>query len=112
MGVALPPPAFLTAQPGKPLNQRVGLRINSCMAKGKEKAKGFTKELGPSCLGKEMENSVIGAGGTTLRQPPSLMRITALCATTVTSPQGAWELSGSFISCPFLGTQRQLPSPA
>lgn len=69
MGVVLPPACSLTAQLGKLLDQKARQRINSFMAKGKDKAKGFTRELGHSCLGKEMENSVVGVGGTTLGQP-------------------------------------------
>lgn len=65
VGVALSPPASLAARLGKPLDQKAGQRINSFMAKGKDKAKGFPKESDRSYVGKEMGNSAVGAGGGT-----------------------------------------------
>lgn len=104
-GCSAPPPPPLTAQLGKPLDQKTGQRINSFMARGKEKAKGFTNELGLSCLGKETERS---SGEGMLEQPPSPMRSTALCA----SPEGPGNSVARWSPCPFPGAQGQLPALA
>jgi len=90
-----PPP--LTARLGKPLDQKAGQRIHSFMAKGKGKTKGFTEELGLSCLGKETESSP-GRGD----QGSPLHRCTALH---FVHPPGAWELGGPPVPCPFPGAQ-------
>lgn len=65
------------------------------MAKGKDKAKAFTKKLGHSYLGKQKENSAGEVVGTTLGQPPTLMHRTALCVAAVTAPKGP----GNSVAC-------------
>jgi len=108
----LPPPASLTAQLGKPLDQKAGQRINSFMVKGKGKAREFTRELGCSCLVKQMGNSVVGAGGANAGAVPFTDAQNCPLCDRCHIPQGAWELGGPFVPCPFPGTQRQLPAPA
>lgn len=62
------------------------------MAKGKNKAKEFTKELGSSYLGKKWEIVPLGQGAM-LGQSPSLMRRTVLCVSAVASPKGPGNCS-------------------